>query len=59
MVSEDFFINFFTSLLEQITHRCGGANLNPRVIDCKGSAGRPLLHVLNIEAIGFMVSEDF
>ena len=38
MVSDDFLINFFKCLWEQITNRCGGANLNPRVIDCKGSA---------------------
>ena len=37
------------------------ANLNPRVIDCKGSAGflSEPLYIATIKAIGFMVSEDF
>ena len=30
MVSEDFFINFFMSLWEQITHRCGGGQFEPQ-----------------------------
>ena len=34
-----FLINFFKCLWEQITNMCGGANLNPRVIDCKRSSG--------------------
>ena len=30
MVSEDFLNNFFMSLWEQITHRCGGGQFEPQ-----------------------------
>ena len=64
MVSEGFFLSIFMSLWEQITQSCGGGQFEPRVIDSKVSVGFTLwttmhCYILNIKAIGFMVSEVF